>query len=137
MSGSWSPSLRAAATRPPSPSCGRAGRPDIGCGSCPAGRRARSKLDVAAVRDLLEEARAYLAHPILGARLVECARALADLEGRTAQDVFGTVDAMQLRSSMTLFARAAPEDPLFLEVLDQYFPADEATDARLEGQAPG
>jgi uncharacterized protein (DUF1810 family) len=44
---------------------------------------------------------------------------------------------MQLRSSMTLFARAAPEDPLFLEVLDQYFPADEATDARLEGQAPG
>ena len=87
----------------------------------------------------LEEARGYLAHPILGERLLECARVLADLEGRTAQDVFGSVDAMKLRSSMTLFARALPEDPLFLKVLGQYFAgaADEATDARLEAQARG
>lgn len=87
----------------------------------------------------LEEARGYLAHPILGKRLVECACVLAELEGRTAQDVFGTVDALKLRSSMTLFARAAPDDPLFLEVLDRYFAgaADEATDARLESWPRG
>ena len=84
----------------------------------------------------LEEARGYLAHPILGKRLLECARVLAELEGRTAQDVFCTVDAMKLRSSMTLFARAAPDDPLFLEVLDRYFAGrvDGATDARLEAR---
>jgi uncharacterized protein (DUF1810 family) len=53
-----------------------------------------------------------------------------------ADDVFGSVDAMKLRSSMTLFARAAPpEDPLFAEVLDRYFDgvADDATEARLRG----
>jgi uncharacterized protein (DUF1810 family) len=83
----------------------------------------------------LVEARRYLAHPILGERLRECARALTELEGRTADDVFGPVDAVKLRSSMTLFARAAPEDPLFAEVLDRYFQgvADDATDARLRG----
>ena len=83
----------------------------------------------------LEEARAYLAHPILGARLRECARILTEVEGMTAEDVFGPVDAMKLRSSMTLFARAAPEDPLFRDVLDRYFGgvADDATDALLSG----
>ena len=81
----------------------------------------------------LEEARRYLAHPILGERLRECARILTELEGKTAQAVFGSTDAMKLRSSMTLFARAAPESPLFRAVLDRYFGglADEATDARL------
>jgi uncharacterized protein (DUF1810 family) len=81
----------------------------------------------------LEEARRYLAHPILGERLRECARILTELEGKTAQEIFGPVDAMKLRSSMTLFARAAPESPLFRAVLDRYFGgrADEATDARL------
>ena len=81
----------------------------------------------------LEEARAYLAHPILGARLQECTRILDELSGRTANDIFGAVDAMKLRSSMTLFARAAPENPLFRDVLDRYFDgvADDATDARL------
>jgi len=81
----------------------------------------------------LEEARRYLEHPILGARLEECARTLAELSGRTADDIFGSIDAMKLRSSMTLFARAAPENALFLDVLDRYFVglADEATDARL------
>ena len=84
----------------------------------------------------LEEARRYLAHPILGERIRECARVLTELDGRMADDIFGSVDAMKLRSSMTLFARAAPpEDPLFAEVLDRYFDgvADDATEARLRG----
>ena len=81
----------------------------------------------------LDDARRYLAHPILGERLEECARILTELDGKTAHDIFGSIDAMKLRSSMTLFARAAPEDTLFSEVLDRYFGgvADEATDARL------
>src|SRR5215210_102553 len=69
----------------------------------------------------LEEARQYLAHPILGPRLEECARILTELSPGTAEDIFGSIDAMKLRSSMTLFARAAPESPLFGEVLDRYF----------------
>jgi uncharacterized protein (DUF1810 family) len=81
----------------------------------------------------LEEARQYLVHPILGERLRECARILTELEGKTAQEIFGSVDAMKLRSSMTLFARAAPESQLFRAVLGRYFGglADEATNARL------
>lgn len=81
----------------------------------------------------LDDARRYLAHPVLGERLEECARILTELDGKTAHDIFGSIDAMKLRSSMTLFARAAPEDTLFSEVLDRYFGgvADEATDARL------
>ena len=83
----------------------------------------------------VEEARAYLAHPLLGPRLEACARALLELEGLTAIQVLGPVDAMKLRSSMTLFARAAPEESVFDEVLDRYFDgrADEATDALLAG----
>src|ERR1700744_5444526 len=54
-----------------------------------------------------EEARAYLAHPVLGPRLRECARIVAETEGRSAERVFGAVDALKLRSSMTLFALAA------------------------------
>ena len=86
----------------------------------------------------LEEAHRYLAHPILGERLRECARILTELEGKTAQEIFGSVDAMKLRSSMTLFARAAPESQLFRAVLDSYFGglADEATDARLANPSP-
>jgi uncharacterized protein (DUF1810 family) len=81
----------------------------------------------------LEEARRYLAHPILGERLRECARLLTELDGKSAQEIFGPVDAMKLRSSMTLFARAAPESPLFRAVLDRYFGGleDKATDERL------
>ena len=82
----------------------------------------------------LEEARRYLAHPILGERLRECARILTGLDETTAEEIFGSLDAMKLRSSMTLFARAAPESPNFRAVLDRYFGgvADEATTARLE-----
>jgi uncharacterized protein (DUF1810 family) len=81
----------------------------------------------------LDEARAYLAHPVLGPRLAECAGILAGLHGRTAEQIFGQVDAMKLGSSMTLFARAAPGEPVFRQVLDQYFGGvpDPATDQRV------
>ena len=73
----------------------------------------------------LAEARAYLAHPVLGPRLLECARILTELAGTSAPEVFGGVDAQKLRSSMTLFARADAEQPLFRQVLAQYFDGDE------------
>jgi uncharacterized protein (DUF1810 family) len=69
----------------------------------------------------LEEARAYLSHPVLGRRLVESARALAGLDTADPERVFGAVDAQKLQSSMTLFALAAPDEPVFREVLDHYF----------------
>ena len=79
------------------------------------------------------EARAYYSHPVLGRRLVECARALSDLDTADAVEVFGTVDAMKLRSSMTLFAIAVPEEPVFREVLEHFFSGelDEETTSRL------
>jgi uncharacterized protein (DUF1810 family) len=81
----------------------------------------------------LEEARAYLAHPVLGPRLTETANIITGTEGRTAEQIFGPVDALKLRSSMTLFAAAAPDEPVFAEVLQKYFDGtpDEATLARL------
>ena len=69
----------------------------------------------------LDEARAYLAHPVLGPRLVECAELAAAVEHGSAAQVFGYPDDLKLRSSMTLFARAAPENPVFAAVLDRYF----------------
>lgn len=69
----------------------------------------------------LAEARAYLRHPVLGPRLADCAGILAGLQGRTAEQIFGGTDAMKLRSSMTLFHRADPDQPAFTDVLDQYF----------------
>jgi uncharacterized protein (DUF1810 family) len=79
------------------------------------------------------EASAYLAHPVLGPRLLECARTLTQLTGLSASEIFGDVDAIKLRSSMTLFAQAAPHEPVFEQVLDQYYDgiADEATERRL------
>jgi uncharacterized protein (DUF1810 family) len=84
----------------------------------------------------LDEARAYLEHPLLGARLVECAQILASLGGRTAEDVLGTIDAVKLRSSMTLFAAAAPGErgAVFRQVLSVYF--DGATDVATEARLP-
>jgi uncharacterized protein (DUF1810 family) len=81
----------------------------------------------------LEEARAYLDHGVLGARLVESARAVLTIEGRSAEQVFGPTDALKLRSSMTLFARAAPEEAVYFEVLRRYFAGvvDPATDERI------
>jgi uncharacterized protein (DUF1810 family) len=69
----------------------------------------------------LEEARAYLQHPVLGPRLRECAEALCALEGRTASDIFGFPDDLKLRSSMTLFAAVAETGSVFARVLDKYF----------------
>jgi uncharacterized protein (DUF1810 family) len=82
----------------------------------------------------LDEARAYLAHPLLGARLHECVSTLLDGDARSAQEVLGEMDAMKLRSSLTLFSRAAPEDPIFGRALDLFFPEgpDEHTLARLD-----
>jgi uncharacterized protein (DUF1810 family) len=81
----------------------------------------------------LSEAIAYLAHPVLGARLRECVGLVLDIRDRTAEEIFGSIDAMKLRSSMTLFHRAAPEESVFAQVLDRYYggAADAATDARL------
>jgi uncharacterized protein (DUF1810 family) len=69
----------------------------------------------------LDEARAYLAHPELGPRLLECSAILADSDGSRADVILGPVDAMKLRSSMTLFARADPEAEVFARVLDRFF----------------
>jgi uncharacterized protein (DUF1810 family) len=69
----------------------------------------------------IEEARAYLAHPVLGSRLLECAAILTELGGVTAEQIFGGIDAMKLRSSMTLFSRAVPAEPVLSRVLGQYF----------------
>jgi len=81
----------------------------------------------------LDEARAYLAHPVLGPRLIEAARSVAELEGRTAEEIFGGIDAIKLRSSMTLFAYADSANPIFGQVLEAYFGGvpDEATERLL------
>jgi uncharacterized protein (DUF1810 family) len=81
----------------------------------------------------LAEAQSYLAHPVLGDRLRESSAAVAGLEGRTAEEIFGAVDAVKLRSSMTLFRRAAPEDRVFADVLDRFFEgqSDPATERLL------
>lgn len=68
----------------------------------------------------LEEARAYLAHPLLGSRLREITAVLLEQTG-TARQIFDDPDDRKLRSSMTLFHRAAPEEPLFRQALDRFF----------------
>ncbi|CAM3070825.1 DUF1810 domain-containing protein [Sphingomonas zeae] len=80
----------------------------------------------------LDEARAYLAHPVLGARLRDCVAALQDLTGTSAEAVFGGIDALKLRSSLTLFAQAGGGG-LFIAAIDRWFngEADPATLARL------
>jgi uncharacterized protein (DUF1810 family) len=69
----------------------------------------------------LAEARAYLDHPVLGARLRECTRCLLLLEGRSAAEIFGYPDELKLRSCLTLFERAAPQEELFGEALRKYY----------------
>lgn len=80
----------------------------------------------------LAEAKAYLAHPVLGPRLRECASILIETN-QSADQIFGRIDALKLRSSMTLFQHADPGEPLFQQALDQYFDgaADPATEERL------
>ncbi|WP_375486239.1 DUF1810 domain-containing protein [uncultured Jatrophihabitans sp.] len=87
----------------------------------------------------LAEARAYLAHDVLGPRLLESATALTELTGRSAPVVFGDVDAVKLRSSMTLFLHADSAEPVFAVVLAKFFDGaeDPATVAILEEQSSG
>ena len=82
----------------------------------------------------LDEARAYLVHPVLGPRLRECVGALQDLAGTTAESVFGDIDAVKLRSSLTLFSEAGG-GALFQAALDRWFDGvpDPATLALLAG----
>ncbi len=80
----------------------------------------------------LAEAQAYLAHPTLGPRLVECAEIVASHQGLSAEQIFGGIDAIKLRSSMTLFAHADPDQEVFRQVIDQYFEGpDQETERRI------
>jgi len=92
----------------------------------------RSEMAKAYAITSLEEAKAYLDHPVLGPRLLECTRILAGSDHGSAEQVMGPVDAEKLRSSMTLFLAASPE-PSFQQVLDRYFGgrADPLTVSRL------
>lgn len=78
----------------------------------------------------VDEARAYLDHPVLGGRLRESCDAVVAVEGRTAEQIFGGIDARKLHSSATLFHRAAQGEPVFQQILDKYFDSepDVATD---------
>ena len=69
----------------------------------------------------LEEARAYLNHPVLGARLLECTALANDVQGRSAFELFGSPDDMKFQSSMTLFALARPRERLFRQALDRFY----------------
>lgn len=82
----------------------------------------------------LDEARAYLAHPVLGPRLLESAALVSHSGEASAEDVFGSLDAQKLRSSMTLFLRAGPDLQAFQQVLDRFFAGvpDTATDELLQ-----
>ncbi len=86
----------------------------------------------------LAEARAYLAHPVLGARLRDCSRLVLAVQGATVHDIFGSPDNMKFHSSMTLFAQAAPAEALFRECLDKYFGGvpDRATLDLLDKEKP-
>lgn len=86
----------------------------------------------------LGEAAAYLEHPVLGPRLVECAQAVLDVEGRSAHDIFGSPDDVKLRSCATLFARVAPAGSVFERLLERYFEGrSDAETLRLLGGGGG
>lgn len=72
-----------------------------------------------------DEARAYLQHPVLGPRLRQCTRLVLQVEGRTLSQIFGSPDDLKFRSSMTLFAAAAPDEPLFRRALEKYCEGDD------------
>jgi len=86
----------------------------------------------------LDEARAYLAHTVLGSRLRECAEIVAASDAPSAESIFGGLDALKVRSSMTLFLRADPSEPAFLRVLDRYYGGEvDARTDELLGIRPG
>jgi len=68
-----------------------------------------------------EEAAAYLKHPVLGPRLVECTRLVLGVKGRTSEQIFGSVDSLKFRSSMTLFDAVTLKETVFQEALEKYF----------------
>ena len=74
----------------------------------------------------IEEATAYLAHPVLGSRLLECAEIVYRTEGKTVSEIFGYPDDLKLKSSMTLFSEVAPK-PVFVGVIDKYFQSQRDT----------
>ena len=80
----------------------------------------------------LDEARAYLAHPVLGPRLRDCVRLVLATQGRDAHAIFGSPDDVKFRSSLTLFGRAAPGEALFPDALDKYYGG--AEDAATRGK---
>jgi uncharacterized protein (DUF1810 family) len=85
----------------------------------------------------IEEARAYLCHPILGPRLLECAEAAVRVEGRSAADIFGSPDDLKLRSCATLFACVSPPGSVFDRLLRKYYQGDrDGKTLRLLGLAP-
>jgi uncharacterized protein (DUF1810 family) len=69
----------------------------------------------------LDEAQAYLQHPVLGPRLKECTQLVLDVDGRSATDIFGTPDDVKFGSSMTLFAQVSGDDDIFHRALQKYF----------------
>lgn len=71
-----------------------------------------------------DEARAYLAHPVLGPRLVECAEAVLAIDNRSAHDIFGSPDDLKLKSSATLFAHVSPPGSVFERILDRYYSSE-------------
>ena len=69
----------------------------------------------------LEEAKAYLRHPILGSRLIHCTKLVSQTEGRTINEILGYPDDLKFRSSITLFAHATPDNQVFEDALQKYF----------------
>ncbi len=85
----------------------------------------------------IAEAKAYLAHPVLGLRLRECAEAALGVEGRSALEIFGSPDDMKLRSCATLFASVSPAGSVFHRLLDKYYQGEKDSQTlRLVGSAP-
>ncbi|MDJ1185752.1 DUF1810 domain-containing protein [Roseofilum casamattae] len=72
----------------------------------------------------LDEARAYLEHPVLGQRLLECTATVLGIEGRSAYEILGTPDDLKLRSCATLFAIVSPPDSVFEQLLNRFYDGD-------------
>ena len=100
-----------------------------GLGSSPTSKRYAIKS--------VAEAKAYLDHPVLGPRLLECAEAVLRVRGRSASEIFGSPDDMKLRSCATLFACVSPAGSVFHQLLDKYFQGErDGKTLRLLGSAP-
>ena len=85
----------------------------------------RSAMSMRYAISSLEEAKAYLNHPILGPRLRECTRLVTLVQGRSMYEILGSPDDVKFHSCLTLFANAAPEDPVFRDALERYFSGED------------